>query len=97
MVTKEVTISSHFLTTFLCACLLAVVHGFRDRLFYRCLDDHSFLFDPFGLIAHASHKKQPVYVLAVLLVLVALLVLVVLLVLVELLLYFDLLSCFLLQ
>ncbi|WP_170958246.1 hypothetical protein [Bacillus pseudomycoides] len=87
MVTKEVTISSHFLTTFLCACLLAVVHGFRDRLFYRCLDDHSFLFDPFGLIAHASHKKQPVYVLAVLLVLVVL----------ELLLYFDLLSCFLLQ
>jgi len=87
MVTKEVTISSHFLTTFLCACLLAVVHVFRDRLFYRCLDDHSFLFDPFGLIAHASHKKQPVYVLAVLLVLVVL----------ELLLYFDLLSCFLLQ
>jgi len=87
MVTKEVTISSHFLTTFLCACLLAVVHGFRDRLFYRCLDDHSFLFDPFGLIAHASHKKQPVYVLAVLLVLVVL----------ELLLYFDLLFCFLLQ
>jgi len=87
MVTKEVTISSHFLTTFLCACLLAVVHVFRDRLFYRCLDDHSFLFDPFGLIAHASHKKQPVYVLAVLLVLVVL----------ELLLYFDLLFCFLLQ
>ncbi|PEE06510.1 hypothetical protein COF63_26330 [Bacillus pseudomycoides] len=84
MVTKEVTILSHFLTIFLCACLLAVVHVFRDRLFYRCLDDHSVLFDPFGLIAHASHKKQPVYVLAVLVVL-------------ELLLYFNLLSCFLLQ
>ncbi|PEF76116.1 hypothetical protein CON94_06985 [Bacillus pseudomycoides] len=90
MVTKEVTILSHFLTIFLCACLLAVVHVFRDRLFYRCLDDHSFLFDPCGLIAQASHKKQPVYVLAVPVVLVVL-------VLLELLLYFNLLSCFLLQ
>ena len=86
MATKEVTISPHFLTTFLCACL----HAFRDRLFYRFLDDHSFLFDPFGLIAHASHEKQPVYVLVLLVVLLVLVVL-------ELLLYFDLLSCFLLQ